>query len=216
MPNLKTTHVQTNAHLSPAADIKPKGLLIRIACTIDALNQMVGKCVYWLILLAVLISAGNAVSRKAWNLSSNAMLEVQWYLFAAVFLLCAGYTLLNREHVRVDLFYTRMSRRQQLWVEIFGVLLFLIPMVTLILMLSWSPVIHAYQSGEVSSNAGGLIRWPVRLLIPVGFSLLLLQGISELIKDIHALRHLQPGSDSETRAEMAQELACDIPPEQSR
>jgi len=167
---------------------------LRMAYGIDRLNRSVGRLAYWLVLFAVLISAGNAVSRKAWNLSSNAMLEIQWYLFAAVFLLCAGYTLLSREHVRVDLFYSRMSRRAQLRVEIFGVLAFLMPVVTLILVLSWSPFMHAWQSGEVSANAGGLIRWPVKLLIPVGFALLLLQGLSELIKDWHELRTLPPGN----------------------
>ncbi|MGU9991375.1 TRAP transporter small permease subunit [Bordetella avium] len=193
---------------------------MRLALSIDALNRVVGRLVRWLILIAVLISAGNAVTRKAWNLSSNAMLEIQWYLFAAVFLLCAGYTLLSREHVRVDLFYSRMSRRAQLRVEILGVLLFLIPMASLILALSFAPVIHAYQSGEVSANAGGLIRWPVKLLIPVGFSLLLLQGLSELIKDIYELRRLppgyQPGIGSEAHAEMAQELASSITSGQNR
>jgi len=212
--------VRTIASLSPAPSEEPHGVFMRIAKSIDALNRVVGKTTHWLVLVAVLISAGNAVSRKAWNLSSNAMLEIQWYLFAAVFLLCAGYTLRNREHVRVDLFYSRMSRRTQLWVEILGVLLFLIPMVTVILTLSWAPVMHAYQSGEVSANAGGLIRWPVKLLIPVGFSLLLLQGLSELIKDIHALRRLppgyQPGIGSAAHAEMTQELASSITSDQNR
>jgi TRAP-type mannitol/chloroaromatic compound transport system permease small subunit len=170
---------------------------LRLADRIDRLNRRVGKLTYWLVLLAVLISAGNAVSRKAWSLSSNAMLEIQWYLFAAVFILCAGYTLLSREHVRVDLFYSRMSRRGQLRVEIFGVLVFLMPVVTLILVLSWPPFMEAWRSGEVSANAGGLIRWPVKLLIPVGFALLLLQAFSELIKDWHELRSLRPGSSAD-------------------
>lgn len=170
---------------------------LRLADRIDRLNRRVGKLTYWLVLLAVLISAGNAVSRKAWSLSSNAMLEIQWYLFAAVFILCAGYTLLSREHVRVDLFYSRMSRRGQLRVEIFGVLVFLMPVVTLILVLSWPPFMEAWRSGEVSANAGGLIRWPVKLLIPVGFALLLLQAFSELIKDWHELRSLRPGSPAD-------------------
>jgi TRAP-type mannitol/chloroaromatic compound transport system permease small subunit len=130
------------------------------------------------------------VVRKAFNMSSNSLLEIQWYLFAAVFLLCAGYTLLNKEHVRVDLIHSRLSRRQQLWVEIFGTLFFLAPVTLLILVLSWAPFVDAYTSGEVSSNAGGLIRWPVKLLIPAGFGLLLLQGASELIKDVAELRGL--------------------------
>ena len=163
--------------------------LLRASRLIDALNTAVGKASYWLILVAVLISSGNAVVRKAFNMSSNS-LEIQWYLFAAVFLLCAGYTLLNKEHVRVDLIHSRLSRRKQLWVEIFGTLFFLAPMTLLILVLSWAPFVDAYTSGEVSSNAGGLIRWPVKLLIPVGFGLLLLQGASEVIKDVAELRGL--------------------------
>lgn len=161
--------------------------LLRLSALIDALNRAVGRATGWLVLVAVLISAGNAVSRKTLNLSSNAMLEIQWYLFAAVFLLCAGYTLLNKEHVRVDLVYARLSRRNQLLVEIFGTLAFLLPMVLLILVLSWPPFIEAWESGEMSSNAGGLIRWPVKLLIPIGFLLLLLQALSELIKDVAEL-----------------------------
>jgi TRAP-type mannitol/chloroaromatic compound transport system permease small subunit len=164
--------------------------LLRASRLIDALNMAVGKASYWLILIAVLVSSGNAVVRKAFNMSSNSLLEIQWYLFAAVFLLCAGYTLLNKEHVRVDLIHSRLSRRQQLWVEIFGTLFFLAPVTLLILVLSWAPFVDAYTSGEVSSNAGGLIRWPVKLLIPAGFGLLLLQGASELIKDVAELRGL--------------------------
>lgn len=164
--------------------------LLRASRLIDALNTAVGKASYWLILVAVLISSGNAVVRKAFNMSSNSLLEIQWYLFAAVFLLCAGYTLLNKEHVRVDLIHSRLTRRKQLWVEIFGTLFFLAPMTLLILVLSWAPFVDAYTSGEVSSNAGGLIRWPVKLLIPVGFGLLLLQGASEVIKDVAELRGL--------------------------
>lgn len=165
-------------------------LLLRISQRIDALNRIVGRAASWLILIAVLVSAGNAVSRKALNLSSNAMLEVQWYLFSAVFLLCAGYTLLNKEHVRVDLVLSRFGRRGHLIVEIFGTLVFLMPLTVLIMVLSWSPFVEAWTSGEVSANAGGLIRWPVKLLIPVGFALLLLQAVSELIKDFSELRRL--------------------------
>lgn len=164
--------------------------LLRISRLIDALNQRVGRAASWLILAAVLISSGNAVARKTLNLSSNAMLEIQWYLFSAVFLLCAGYTLLNREHVRVDLLLTHLTRRQQLLVEIGGTLLFLMPMTALIMVLSWSPFVAAWTTDEVSANAGGLIRWPAKLLIPVGFGLLLLQAVSELIKDVAEWRRL--------------------------
>ena len=165
--------------------------LLRASRMIDALNGVVGRATYWLLLAAVVISSGNAVIRKAFSMSSNAMLEIQWYLFAAVFLLCAGYTLLKREHVRVDLIHSRLSRRNQLRVEIFGTLFFLAPVTGLILVLSWAPFMDAFTSGEVSANAGGLIRWPVKLLIPVGFALLLLQGVSEVIKDAAELRALK-------------------------
>lgn len=168
-------------------------LLLRASAVIDSLNRRVGHAVYWLLLVAVLVSAGNAVSRKVLSISSNAMLEIQWYLFSAVFLLCAGYTLLNNEHVRVDLIYSRLSRRKQLIVEMVGTLLFLAPMTTLILVLSWAPFLGAWTSGEVSANAGGLIRWPVKLLIPMGFGLLLLQGVSQLIKAFAEFRGLGRG-----------------------
>lgn len=165
-------------------------LLLRFSRAVDALNRMIGRATYWLVLVAVLISSFNAIARKTLSMSSNAMLEIQWYLFAAIFLLCAGYTLLNNEHVRVDLIFGRLSRRKQLMVEMFGTLVFLAPMTILILVLSWNPFMDALTSGEVSSNAGGLIRWPVKLLIPVGFALLALQGVSELIKSIHEFRQI--------------------------
>lgn len=170
--------------------------LLQISRAIDALNRMVGRATCWLVLVAVLISSFNAISRKTLDMSSNAMLEIQWYLFSAIFLLCAGYTLLNNEHVRVDVLFGRLPRRKQLIVEMFGLLVFLAPMTLLILVLSWAPFIDAYLSGEVSGNAGGLIRWPVKLLIPVGFGLLALQGFSELIKNIAEYRRLGAGNDA--------------------
>lgn len=166
-------------------------LLLSLSRAIDATNRAVGRAAYWLVLIAVLISTFNAISRKTLSISSNAMLEIQWYLFSAVFLLCAGYTLLSNEHVRVDVVFGRLSRRKQVAVEIFGLLFFLAPMTVLILVLSWGPLVGAYASGEVSSNAGGLIRWPVKLLIPLGFGLLLLQGVSQLIKNIHEYLELR-------------------------
>jgi TRAP-type mannitol/chloroaromatic compound transport system permease small subunit len=165
-------------------------LLLKLAGGIDALNRLVGQAARWLILVAVLISAFNAFSRKAFSLSSNGMLEIQWYLFAGVFLLCAGYTLLNNEHVRVDVLLSRLSRRKQLIVELFGLVVFLTPVALLVLVLSWAPFMDAYTSGEISSNAGGLVRWPVKLLIPVGFLLLLLQAFSQMIKTVDELRRL--------------------------
>lgn len=166
--------------------------LLRLSRLIDSVNAKVGKLASWLVLVAVLISAGNAVTRKAFNLSSNAALEIQWYLFSAVFLLCAGATLLSNEHVRVDVILSRLSRRKQLVVEVLGTLLFLMPVTVLILVLSWAPFVNAFVGAEMSSNAGGLIRWPVKLLIPVGFGLLLLQGVSQLIKSVDEYRRLPP------------------------
>ena len=167
-------------------------LLLTISRAIDALNERIGRAILWLILVMVLLSAGNAISRYLLNLSSNAWLELQWYLFAAIFLLCAGYTLLHNEHVRVDVVTSHLSRRTQVWIDIFGTVFFLLPMTTFILWLSWPIFVNAWVSGESSSNAGGLIRWPARLLVPAGFLLLSLQGVSELIKRIAFLRGLIP------------------------
>ena len=157
-------------------------LLLRLSRAIDALNRRVGRSVLWLVLVAVLISAINAVTRKLFNLSSNAFLELQWYLFSAIFLLGAGYTLLHNEHVRIDVISARLSPRTRAAIDIVGTLFFLLPMALIILKLSWPLFVDAFWSGEVSSNAGGLTRWPVKLLIPAGFALLALQGVSELIK----------------------------------
>lgn len=167
--------------------------LLWLSRLIDGLNARVGRLASWLVLAAVLISAGNAVTRKALNLSSNAALEIQWYLFSGVFLLCAGATLLANEHVRVDVILSRLSRRKQLVVEMAGTVFFLMPVTVLILVLSWPSFVTAYVEGEMSSNAGGLIRWPVKLLIPVGFALLLLQGVSQFIKSADEYRRLRAG-----------------------
>ena len=168
--------------------------LLRISALIDALNERVGKTVYWLVLATVLISAGNAIMRKMFSMSSNAWLELQWYLFSAVFLLCSGYTLLRNEHVRIDAVAGRLSPRTQAWIEIVGSVLFLLPTVTIIAWYSWPSLVNSIHIDEYSSDPGGLIRWPVRLLIPVAFTLLGLQGISELIKRIAFLRGLVPAT----------------------
>ena len=139
-----------------------------------------------------LLSSLNAAARYLFNRSSNAWLELQWYMFAAVFLLCAGYTLLHNEHIRIDIVSSHLARRTQIWIDVFGTLFFLLPMSILILRLSWPIFMNAFQSGEMSSNAGGLIRWPARALVPAGFLLLTLQGISELIKRIAFLKGLIP------------------------
>lgn len=165
-------------------------LLLRLSRAIDWLNEKIGHLVLWLILIAVLISAGNAIIRKAFDTSSNAWLEVQWYLFSAVFLLCAGYTLLRNEHVRIDVFLHRLPKRTQIWVDIFGLIVFLLPAAILIAALAWPVFMRAYVSGEMSENAGGLIRWPVYILAPAGFALLALQGVSELIKRFAFLQGL--------------------------
>ena len=164
--------------------------LLKLSKAIDATNEFVGRWISWLVLAAVLVSAINAIVRKAFNMSSNAFLEIQWYFFAAIFLLAAGYTMLRQEHVKIDVVVGHFSKRTQIKVEIFGILVFLMPFVVAVVYLVWPLVTKAYVSGEMSSNAGGLIRWPVFALVPVGFTLLGLQGISELIKRIAFLRGL--------------------------
>lgn len=159
-------------------------LLLLFSRLIDRLNETVGKAVTWLVLIAVLISSVNAVSRYSLSMSSNAWLEAQWYLFAGVFLLAAGYTHLRNEHIRIDILSHRLSLRGQAWLDIIGTIFFLLPMVGIILFLSWPVFMNSFHSMEVSPNAGGLIRWPVRLLVPAGFLLLTLQAVSELIKRI--------------------------------
>lgn len=166
--------------------------LIAISRAIDMVNERVGRLVYWCVLIMVLISAANATSRYALNIASNAWLELQWYLFAAVFLLCAGYTLLHNEHIRIDVVSSHLSRRVQIWIDIFGLIFFLLPMATFILWLSWPVFMNAWTSQEISGSAGGLIRWPARLMVPVGFFLLSIQGFSELVKRIAYLRGLIP------------------------
>jgi len=159
-------------------------LLLRISALIDAINERVGRSVYWMVLVAVLVSAGNAIIRKLFNVSSNAWLELQWYLFSAIFLLCAGYTLLRNGHVRIDVLAGRLSPKAQAWIDILGTLFFLLPMTLLLTWLSWPYFLHSFQDNEISGSAGGLIFWPARLLMPVGFGLLALQGFSEMIKRI--------------------------------
>lgn len=166
--------------------------LLRIAHLIDALNERIGRAVSWLILLTVLISAGNAIMRKAFDLSSNAFLEIQWYLFAAVFMLAAGYTLKRNEHVRIDVISGRFGKRVQAWIDIIGSVLFLLPLAVIILYFSWPFFINSFLSQEWSNNPGGLILWPAKALVPAGFLLLLLQGFSEIIKRIGFLLGLEP------------------------
>ncbi|WP_416067111.1 TRAP transporter small permease subunit [Rhizobium sp. ZK1] len=161
---------------------------LALSRAVDAINTFFGKAVSWLLLLAVLISAVNATTRKLFNLSSNAWLEAQWYLFSAAFLVAAAWTLMSNEHVKVDLVYGRLSRRVQLWIEVLGTILFLFPFCFITIYLSWPTVIEKFSTGEISNNTGGLILWPVWAMIPLGFGLLALQGVSELIKRIAILR----------------------------
>jgi len=166
--------------------------LLRLSRFIDAATERIGGLIYWLVLLAVLISAGNAIVRKAFNASSNAFLEIQWYLFSAVFLLGAGYAFLRNAHVRIDFLSNRFSARTRNWIDIVGMLVFLVPLCIVFIELSWPLFVNALESGEMSQNAGGLIRWPAYALVPLGFALLLLQAVSELVKRFAFLRGLIP------------------------
>jgi len=168
-----------------------KGLL-KACQAIDAISDRIGRVVMWLVLAATLISAGNAIVRKAFSTSSNAWLEIQWYLFSAVFLLGAGYTLLKNEHVRIDVLAQRFSRRTQVMVDLVGLTVFVLPLCGWVIAISWPLVTQAYATGEMSSNAGGLIRWPAYALMPLGFGLLAMQTLSEVIKRIAFLRGQGP------------------------
>lgn len=179
--------------------------LLALSRLIDRFTAWVGRWVAWLVLAAVLISAINAAVRKLFNTSSNAYLEIQWYLFAAVFLLAAGYTLMRQEHVRIDVISGRFSKRTQIWIDIVGLVFFVLPLVFTVIRLSLPLVIRAYEMNEYSSNAGGLIRWPVFAVLPLGFLLLGIQAVSELIKRIAFLRGLIPDPTQKGQAKSAEE-----------
>jgi TRAP-type mannitol/chloroaromatic compound transport system permease small subunit len=179
--------------------------LLSLSRLIDRITTWVGSWVSWLVLAAVLISAINATVRKALKTSSNAFLEIQWYLFAAVFLLAAGYTLMRQEHVKIDVISGRFSKRTQIWIDIVGLVFFVLPLVYTVVHLSVPLVIRAYEMNEYSQNAGGLIRWPVFALLPIGFVLLGVQAISELIKRIAFLRGLIPDPTQKGQARSAEE-----------
>ena len=163
--------------------------LLKLSRAIDYVNDRFGEVANWLVLFACLISAGNAASRYLFSASSNAWLEVQWYMFAGMVLLGAPYTLKLNEHVRVDLLYSALSERARIWIDIIGTLLFLLPICVILVYFTWPWFVDSWHIDETSSNACRLIRWPVKLLLPVGFALMALQGISELIKRIEALIH---------------------------
>jgi TRAP-type mannitol/chloroaromatic compound transport system permease small subunit len=158
--------------------------LLAFSALIDALNEKIGNVCNWLVLLACVVSAGNAMVRYAYDSSSNAWLEVQWYMFAVIVMFGASYTMKRNEHVRVDILYMTLSRRGQLWVDILGALVFLLPTCAILAWLSWPFFMQSFNVYEHSSNAGGLLRWPIKLVLPVGFALVALQGISELIKRV--------------------------------
>ena len=179
--------------------------LLAVSRAVDRMNERIGHTIYWLVLVAVLISCANAVVRKAFDTSSNAFLEIQWYLFSAIFLFCAGYTLLHNDHVRIDIVSGRLSARGRAWIDVFGTLVFLFPMASLIMVLSWPVFVDAWTRHEVSTNAGGLIIWPARLLIPVGFFLLIVQAFSELIKRIAFLKGLIPDPGEKLVVKTAEE-----------
>ena len=158
--------------------------LLTLSRLIDALTERIGKLAMWFILATTMISAGNAIVRKLFDTSSNAFLEIQWYLFAAVFMLGSGYAFLRNAHVRIDFISSKFSARGRNWVDVVGIIVFVFPLCYMMATLGWPLFVNAYESGEMSSNAGGLIRWPVYALIPAGFALLALQSLSELIKRI--------------------------------
>ena len=180
-------------------------LLLKLSQLIDWLNERVGKGAFWLVLIMAVISAGNASYRFVFNDSSNGMLEIQWYLFAAVFLLCSPYTLQKNEHVRIDVLSGKLSPRGLAVIDIIGTLFFLLPMVVLLLYLSVPLVAESYKINEYSANAGGLIRWPVKILLPIGFTLLALQGVSELIKRVAFLMGLIGDPNSKEKGPSAEE-----------
>ena len=171
--------------------------LLSFSRFIDAVNEKIGLAISWALLLAVLICSGNALVRYIFNNSSNAWLEIQWYLLGAIFLLASAYTLKRNEHVRIDVVVGRFSKRTQVWIDVFGFIFFLLPATLLILYFSIPFAYESIRNQEVSSNAGGLIIWPAKTLIPVGFFLLTLQGISELIKRVGFLMGLVDASEFE-------------------
>jgi TRAP-type mannitol/chloroaromatic compound transport system permease small subunit len=187
--------------------------LLAASRQIDRFNEAIGKSMRWLVLAAVLISAGNAIVRKAFSIGSNSLLEIQWYLFAAVFMLGGGYAFLRNVHVRIDFVSSKLSKRTNTIIDILGIVIFLIPLCLILINLSWPLFVSTWTSGEMSSNAGGLIRWPVMMLIPLGFGLLLLQAFSELTKRFAFLQGLipEPFSVEGTKSDeeiLAEELAA--------
>jgi TRAP-type mannitol/chloroaromatic compound transport system permease small subunit len=196
------------------------GALLKLSAGVDALNHQIGRLIRWLVLGSVLISAGNAIIRKAFNISSNGFLEIQWYLFAGVFLLGAGFAFMRNVHVRIDFISSKLSKRTNTAIDIAGIVVFLIPLCLIMVWLSWPLFSSALASGEMSQNAGGLIRWPAYLLMPLGFGLLLIQALSELVKRVAFLRGLRDepmtleGGKSDEEL-LAEELAAEAAKKQA-
>jgi TRAP-type mannitol/chloroaromatic compound transport system permease small subunit len=196
------------------------GALLKLSAGVDALNHQIGRLIRWLVLGSVLISAGNAIIRKAFNISSNGFLEIQWYLFAGVFLLGAGFAFMRNVHVRIDFISSKLSKRTNTFIDIAGIVVFLIPLCLIMVWLSWPLFSSALRSGEMSQNAGGLIRWPAYLLMPLGFGLLLIQALSELVKRVAFLRGLRDepmsieGGKSDEEL-LAEELAAEAAKKQA-
>lgn len=172
-----------------------------IANLIDTLNERVGRAAIWLVLISAVVSAGNASVRYLFGMSSNGMLEIQWYMFSLIFLLCAGYTLKHDGHVRIDVIYGRLSKRTQAVIDIFGALFFLLPVTLFITKMSWDMSLVSFLINEGSPDSGGLLRWPIKFAIPLGFALLSLQGISEIIKKTLFLLDRQPSAPTEAHEE---------------
>jgi len=188
--------------------------LLFLSRLIDAISLGLGKVVMWLILAATAISAGNAIMRKAFNVGSNAYLEIQWYLFAAVFMLGVGYVMLKNGHVRIDFISTRLSKRTNAIIDAVGIVVFTIPLSIIMINLGWPVFYNAFVSGEMSQNAGGLIRWPVILLIPLGFGILVMQSVSELIKRVayltgHLAEPFTIEHEKSVEEQLAEELAIE-------
>ena len=185
-------------------------LLLKLSRLVDGLSDLIGKLAMWMILAATLISAGNAIIRKTLGTSSNAWLEIQWYLFAAVFMLGGGYAFLRNAHVRIDFISSKFSDRARNWIDVGGIIIFLLPLCYLMIAEGWPLFMNAWTSGEMSSNSGGLIRWPVYAFIPLGFALLLLQGLSELVKRFAFLSGHGPDPLSHTGPSETELLAKEI------
>jgi TRAP-type mannitol/chloroaromatic compound transport system permease small subunit len=188
--------------------------LLKLSARVDAVSNQIGKLIRWLVLASVLISAGNAIIRKAFNISSNAFLEIQWYLFAGVFLLGSGFAFMRNVHVRIDFISSKLSKRTNTVIDILGIVIFIVPLCLIMVWLSWPLFSTALATGEMSQNAGGLIRWPAYLLMPLGFGLLFVQSLSELVKRFAYLKGLrdEPMSVEAVKSDeeiLAEELAAE-------